>query len=155
MSKTTTFALYITMLQVNTMNKKVFQISSVDVEQFATFPLLDPESRRVKIDVNLDLTLNDEKRLINCSFKITIWQLETIIITLQVKCAYTIDADVWSEWVDSKARKTDIPISFVEQISDLTIATARGILFAKTENTKHSAFLVPILDLADYIQPKK
>lgn len=129
------------------MNKKYFQISEVDVEQFATFPIPVTDSKKVKIDVNLDLTINDEKRIINCSFKIVMRLLEEIIITLQVKCAYSVNRETWVQWVDSESRKTDIPIEIVENISETTISTARGILYAKTESTKHSSFILPILDM--------
>lgn len=134
------------------MNKPSFQISEIAVEQFATFTIPETDSKRVKIDLNLDLTLNDEKRVINCSVKIVLRLLEEIIITLQVKCAYSIDQEKWEEWIDLGSGKSDIPIDFVNQIADLTVATARGILYAKTENTKYNTFFIPILDLTEVIK---
>lgn len=135
------------------MNEKIFQIASVEIEQFATFPLPVTDSKRTQVDVNLDLTLNDAKRHINCSTTITMHLQEQIIIKLQVKCAYLIEQDMWNQWV--YADSTAIPPDFVEEIANLTMATARGILYVKTENTKHNTYLVPVFDFKGLLQGKQ
>ena len=133
------------------MNKKIFQISAIEVEQFATFPIPETDSKLVQFDVNLDLNLNEEKRHINCSFNVTLRLLDEVIVKLQVKCAYLIYQEVWDTWVDSEYPKPNIPIDTIENIADQTMATARGILYVKTENTKYSTFFIPVLDLKDAI----
>lgn len=141
------------MPQSTTMSRKQYQIFSVETEQFATFPLPETDSKRVQVTIGLDLKLNDEKRHIICTFDVSIRLLDEIIIKLRVKCSYSIQPEIWNIWIDAKSGEPDVPLDFVEHIGDLTMATARGILHTKTENTKYNTFMVPVMDFKDAITP--
>jgi len=134
------------------MNKKSFQIKEMSVEQFATFPLPETESKRVNIGLNIDLAFNDEKRIINCSIKVTMRLLEDIIITLQVKCVYSVESEELKKWAEDAELVTQVPLQLIQEIADQTFATTRGVLYAKTEKTEYNIFVLPVFELTDAIK---
>tara|TARA_R110002124_G_scaffold188267_1_gene355428 strand:+ start:2117 stop:2542 length:426 start_codon:yes stop_codon:yes gene_type:complete len=133
------------------MSKVPFQISQVSVDQFATFPLPITESKQVNFDMNMSLSINDEKRVVYCSFNVTMKLEGETIITILVTCGYSIESKSWEAFASQSKTNNDVPIpfKFMKDIADQTLATVRGVLYAKTENTKYSTFLIPIFDLKD------
>lgn len=136
------------------MNKREYQIKDIAIDQFATFDDVQIESKKIDIGVDLTIEANVTQHLIQISTRLSFRSLGSTFITIQVTCSYHVKNENWDGWVDEKGIVNNIPYEFVENLTDLTIATTRGILFSKTEHTKFSKYLIPIISLSEAIKAK-
>ena len=136
------------------MTRREFQVKDISVDQFATFDDVDVESKKIDIGVDLSIEANATQHLIKISSRLSFRSLGSTFITIQVTCRYHIKNENWEGWVDDEGVIKNIPYEFLENLTDLTIATARGILFSKTEHTKFSKYLIPIISLSEAIKAK-
>lgn len=134
------------------MKNRLFQISQVAVEQFATFSIPPTDSNRTNVDITLDISLNDERKFINCTLKVIIKIVDEIIITLQVKCTYSVKSENWDQIFLQDENSQEKFVLLLNDIADQTLATSRGILYSKTEGTLHNRYLLPIFDLGESIK---
>lgn len=134
------------------MNKREYQIRDITIDQFATFDDVAVESKKIDIGVDLSIEANAAQQLIIISTRLSFRSLGSTFITIQVTCRYHIKNENWEGWVDDEGVIKNIPYEFVENLTDLTVATTRGILFSKTEHTKFSKYLIPIISLSEALK---
>lgn len=77
-------------------------------------------------------------------------QGKKIFLKIQVSCHFKIEEGSWNQFIQEN--KLIIPKSFLAHIAMITTGTTRGVLFAKTESTQFSKFIVPTLNVVELIK---
>ena len=68
----------------------------------------------------------------------------------KVSCHFKIEDASWNSFI--KKNKLIVPKQFLAHLAMLTTGTSRGVLFAKTEATQFSKFIVPTLNVTEMIK---
>ena len=77
-------------------------------------------------------------------------QGKKVFIKIQVSCHFKIQENSWATFIQNS--KLIVPKGFLAHLAMITIGTTRGVLFAKTEATQFSKFIVPTLNVAEMIK---
>lgn len=73
-----------------------------------------------------------------------------VFLKIQVSCHFKIEESSWSSLIQEN--KLIVPKGFLAHLAMITTGTSRGVLFAKTEATPFSTFIVPTLNVAEMIK---
>jgi len=68
-----------------------------------------------------------------------------------VSCHFKMEESSWNNFIQAKKNKLIVPKDFLAHLAMITTGTTRGVLFAKTESTLFSKFIVPTLNIAEMI----
>ena len=73
-------------------------------------------------------------------------------IKIEVSCHFKIQDESWNNLVHVEDANLIIPKTFLSHIAMITVGTARGILFSKTEGTPFSKFIIPTVNVVAMIK---
>ncbi len=68
-----------------------------------------------------------------------------------VDCYYEILQESWKEMTDSTG-KIKVPSGFLLHIASITIGSARGILYTKTEGTILNNYIMPLINMSNAVK---
>lgn len=77
-------------------------------------------------------------------------QGKKVFLKIQVSCHFKIEETAWNDFVQEN--KLLVPKDFLAHLAMITTGTARGVLFAKTEGTFFSKFIIPPINVARLIK---
>ncbi|KAA6437080.1 hypothetical protein FEM33_20405 [Dyadobacter flavalbus] len=136
------------------MNKEVtYQISKVVTDQFATMSDVEIDERNMSIFAGVNYQVDSKVYSIRCFTDFGIMSNGNAFIKISVSVYYFIKPEDWKRF-DIKDKQVEIPMSFVKHLADLTLATTRGILHAKTENTSYNKYIMPYLNADALVKTK-
>ena len=69
---------------------------------------------------------------------------------MEVSCIFVIEPKSWNNLTSEGNIK--FPTGFLQHLATITLGTARGILFQKTEGTKYNIYHLPLLDVTSAIK---
>jgi hypothetical protein len=130
-------------------NKVGFYIAEIKTEQFAIFEENYSSKKETSLGTELQFQLDQTSNLIGISLGIEFIQLKKVFIKLQINCHFKIEESAWKSFI--KNTKIVFPKLFITHLAMITTGTSRGILFAKTESTQFSRFIIPTLNVAEMI----
>ncbi len=130
-------------------NKVGFYIAEIKTEQFAIFEENYSSKKETNLGTELQFQLDQTIKLIGISLGIEFFQGRKVFIKLQINCHFKIEENAWNSFI--KNDKIVFPKSFIAHLAMITTGTSRGILFAKTESTQFSRFIIPTLNVAEII----
>lgn len=135
----------------NDINQIGFRLSKISTEQFA---MLD-----IDIDKQLDIGLGtqigfglDEKNkslIVIAQFKFQ--QEKNTFLIIEVACHFRIADNTWSSIINDKKKSIKFPKDLVSHLVVITVGTTRGVLHARTENTKYNEFILPTVNVNSLI----
>lgn len=130
-----------------------FQIAKINTVQFATVESAYPEVPGTKVETTSRLYFNIDhtNKYIRCGIDIGFENEKAPFIILDVNCEFSIAQESWQSCL-IEDNKIEFEKGFVQHLAVLTIGTARGVLHAKTENTKFNKYLLPTLNLTELFQ---
>ncbi len=120
-----------------------FQWKGIRVEQFALFEDALTKESKVDLSTNLEFGINDIHQQLSAFIGFEFKQKKRLIIKLAVSCHFDIELNDWNRCI--VGNKIVFPKDFLLHLAIATGGTARGILFAKTENSNFSKFILPTL----------
>lgn len=124
-----------------------FLLKGIKVEQFATFEKNFKENQdNVDLSTSVQLKLEQNNKQLGIFMHFEFNQKLKPILKIVVSCHFGIKEDNWNQLIREEA--IIIPKEFATYLAMLTVSTSRGILFAKTEGTPFSKFILPLLDIA-------
>lgn len=132
-------------------NKVGFILLGIKTEQFALFEENYDAKKESTIEVGFEFRLDQASRQMGVFSSFNYMQTEKHIIKLTIGCHFKIVDESWNQFLKVEESKLIIPKGFLAHIAMLTIGTARGVLFAKTEGTVFSTFLLPTFNVAEMI----
>ncbi len=129
-----------------------FGLRKIATLQFATFDTTEIVDNAINLNFAFGFGISAVNRLLAVSGKFEFLSNEKPFIGLDVSCEFEIEANTWNSFIDHENNTIVFPLAFVTQLATLTVGTARGVLHAKTENTKYNNYFLPTLNITESIK---
>ena len=124
-----------------------FALLGIKTEQFAIIDENYNSRKATDFGTKLEFKLDEINKQIGIFFDVEFVQGKKVFIKIIVSCHFMIDEESWKKMESSKDFKIIISRDFLTHICMITVGTARGVLFAKTEGTEFSNYIIPTIDL--------
>lgn len=124
-----------------------YKINKIETKQFAVFPENYRIDQSVNIKSSFAFNIKNDYTQIRCISKLQYVQDDRIILVLEFATYFDIAPD-GSENI--KLSKT-IHVDFLRYMATIAVGTARGIIYAKSENTIVNSIILPPINLVDAI----
>ncbi|NVO09334.1 MAG: hypothetical protein HXX16_05155 [Bacteroidales bacterium] len=129
-----------------------FVLRGVQTEQFATIDNIFKNEDTIQIQANIDFGVNEESKIIGCIAKFQFEVQNQPFIIIGVKCNFEIEPKSWDSFISAETSSITFPKDVLCHLAVITIGTARGVLHAKTENTKFNQFFLPTVNVNNLIK---
>ena len=127
-----------------------FALQGIKTEQFAIFEDSYASKKETDLGTELKFKLDQTNKQIGVFLGFEFMQGKKVFLKIQVSCHFKIKESSWISFIQEK--KIIVPKNFLVHLAMITTGTSRGILFAKTEGTEFSNFIIPTLNVAEMIQ---
>lgn len=127
-----------------------FLLRQIKTEQFAFVEDMVFTKTPIDIDTKLDFSVDSQEKSIKvlASFR---WRLKNNeFMKIQVSCLFLVQPDSWKDF--AKPNGIVVPKQFLTHLCIITVGATRGILHAKTEGTMFNLFMLPTINLTDFIK---
>lgn len=127
----------------------LFKLTKVEVPQFAILTDIDfPDP--IHVNYGFEFSVDVNLSLIRCDATVSYIDKEAPVMKIVVRCEYFIESDSW----DSLKKNGGIvfPAGFLQHLASLSIGTARGVYYGKTEGTIFNRFFIPLLDVKQAVK---
>jgi hypothetical protein len=132
-------------------NKQVgFTLKGIKTEQFAIIEENYVSKKETGLGTELQFKLDQTYKQIAVFLGFEFMQGKKIFLKIQVSCHFKIEDNSWHSFI--KENKLIVPKDFLAHLAMITTGTSRGVLFAKTEATQFSKFIVPALNVVEMIK---
>jgi len=129
-----------------------FTLNNITNEQFATFDEAHNEKGKIRLGTEISYGADNEKKLISVFTGFVFESDEKPFIKIEIGCHYEILNEAWSDMYNSEKNLLAVPKGFIRHLAVIAVGTTRGVLFAKTENTCYSKYLLPTINLTELIK---
>ncbi len=133
-------------------NKIVFRLYRISTEQFAIIEDSFKENETINLQAGIDFKISVENKLIACFTRFQFFINNNPFLILSVKCDFIIKENSWLDFVDNEKKQINFPKSLMRHLAVITVGTSRGVLHAKTENTKFNRFFLPTINVNEFIK---
>lgn len=135
---------------MKTENKEIgFTLVGIKTEQFAIFEDNYAPKRQTGLGTELQFKLDQDNNQIGVFTGFEFSQKEKVFLKILVSCHFKIEEKTMRSFI--KEHKIIIPKDFMSHLAMITLGTSRGVLFAKTESTHFSQYIVPTLNVSEMI----
>lgn len=135
----------------NRSTKVGFNLQGIKCEQFAILEENFSPKKEIQLGSQLELKFDQTNKQIGVYFGIDYIQTKKIFLKIVVSCHFKILDESWNQFIQKDEPKLIVPKGFMAHLATITVSTTRGILYAKTEGTQFSKFLVPLLNVTEMI----
>lgn len=133
-------------------NKVGFGLLKIVTEQFAIIESAFVESETIQMGVGIEYGVDVEHKVAACIFRFELMIKNSPFLLIHVRCDFGIEDDAWREFSCEEKKSICFPKGFASHLAVLTVGTARGILHAKTENTRFNEFFLPTININDFVK---
>ena len=127
-----------------------FALKGIKTEQFAIFEENYSPKKETSLGTELQFKLDQNNKQIAVFLGFEFLQGKKVFLKIQVSCHFKIEDSSWNSLIQEN--KLIVPKGFLAHLAMITTGTSRGVLFAKTEATPFSTFIVPTLNVAEMIK---
>jgi len=127
-----------------------FALKGIKTEQFAIFEENYSPKKETSLGTELQFKLDQNNKQIAVFLGFEFLQGKKVFLKIQVSCHFKIEEGSWNSLIQEN--KLIVPKGFLAHLAMITTGTSRGVLFAKTEATPFSTFIVPTLNVAEMIK---
>jgi len=135
-------------------NKKTevgFILEGIKTEQFALIDKNHTDNIDSELATELQFMLDHINHKVGVFLDFQFKQKNNVFIKLIISCHFGIDNKSWTSFIDTENNRVIIPKGFLAHLAMITTGTSRGILFAKTEGTVFSKYMIPTLNVQEMI----
>ena len=132
--------------------KVVFILRKISTQQFATIDTNCVENTIIKLGTEIKYGIDEKHRMIACHSRIQFISNDLPFIIIHLSCEFELIEDSWHNFVDVSHNLLKLPVGFMQHLAVITIGTARGVLHAKTENTKYNQYFLPTINVTDLVK---
>jgi len=133
-------------------NTKVgFALQGIKTEQFAIFEENFAPKKETGLGAQLQFKIDHINKQIGVFLEFEFKQGKKVFLKIQVSCHFKIEETSWDDFIQKKESKLIVPKDFLAHMAMISIGTTRGVLFAKTESTPFSKFIIPTLNVLEMI----
>jgi hypothetical protein len=129
-----------------------FALQGIKTEQFAIFEENFDNKKETDLGTELQFKLDQKNKQIVVFLGFEFIQGKKVFLKIQASCHFKIIDNSWDSFVLEETSKLVVPKGFLAHLAMITTGTTRGVLFAKTESTPFSKFIVPTLNVAEMIK---
>ena len=129
-----------------------FTLRGIKTEQFAIFEENYTPKKETALGTELQFKLDQKNKQIGVFPGFEFIQGKKIFLKIQISCHFSIEEKSWENFIQKENTKLVVPKGFLAHLAMIAKVTTRGVLFAKTESTPFSKFIVPTLNVAEMIQ---
>jgi len=129
-----------------------FRLFKISTDQFAIVEDTFKEDEEISLQAGIDFKVSVENKLIGCFTRFQFQINNNPFLILNVKCEFTIKEDSWLNFTDNKKGLINLPKELIRHMAVITVGTSRGVLHAKTENTKFNRFFLPTINVNDFVK---
>jgi len=128
-----------------------FALQGIKTEQFAIFEENYAPKKESGLGTELQFKLDQKNKQIGIFLGFEFIQGKKVFLKIQVSCHFKIEEKSWNSFILKKEAKLIVPKGFLAHLAMITTGTTRGVLYAKTESTPFSRFIVPTLNVAEMV----
>lgn len=128
-----------------------FELLGIKTEQFAIFEENYNIKKETNLTTELQFKLDQTNKQIGVFLGFEFMQAKKVFIKILVSCHFKIQEKSWNSFIKENDSKLIVPKGFLAHLAMLTTGTVRGVLFAKTEASQFSKFIIPTLNIAAMI----
>jgi len=129
-----------------------FGLRKVSNPEFASFDDVEIEDLKIGINLNFGFGINQDSKILGCEANFTFLSSNAPFLKLKVKCDFAIEPSSWQGFINEENKSICFPLNLIHHLATITVGTARGILYAKTENTKFNKYFIPTLDITQSLK---
>jgi hypothetical protein len=127
-----------------------FALQGIKTEQFAIFEENYAPKKETGLGTELQFKLDQKNKQIGVFLGFEFMQGKKVFLKIVVSCHFKIEESSWTSFLQENS--LTVPKGFLAHLAMITTGTTRGVLFAKTEATPFSKFIVPTLNVAEMIK---
>lgn len=124
-----------------------FRLMGIKTEQFAVFENNYYDKLKADLSIELQFKLDQKTKKIGVFLGFEFSEQKKVFLKIVVSCHFNISENSWNNFLTNNQNKIIVPKGFLAHIAMITTGTTRGVLFAKTESTPFSKFIVPTLNV--------
>jgi len=129
-----------------------FSLKRISTEQFAKTEEIFVEGNDVNVAFQFRFGVDFEKKYIAVFFKVIFeQQTNQPFLLLEVGCHFSINEDSWLSFNTTDSNDIIVQKGFMIHLVMLTIGTLRGTLHSKTENTVLNKFILPTINVNEFV----
>lgn len=128
-----------------------FFLLSIKTEQFAVFEEYYSPKKEVNLGTELQFKIDNQNKQIGVFLGFDFIQGKNVFIKINVSCHFRIEDNSWNGFINEKSGMLKVPKGFIAHLAMITIGTCRGVLFAKTESTPFSKYIIPTINVEEMV----
>jgi len=129
-----------------------FKLIGIKTEQFATIEENYNSEKKAELSSGLQFKLDHKNKEIGVNILFQFLQEDKVFLKAIVSCSFRIEEEAWDTFLNDDKSKMIVPKNFITHLTVLSIGTARGVVFAKVENTEYSKFIIPTINVTKMIK---
>ena len=106
--------------------------------------------KETSLGTELQFKLDQNNKQIAVFLGFEFLQGKKVFLKIQVSCHFKIEESSWNSLIQEN--KLIVPKGFLAHLAMITTGTSRGVLFAKTEATPFSTFIIPTWNVGEMIK---
>ena len=126
-----------------------FSLQNIKTEQFAIFEENFNPKKEAEFSTEMEFKLDTINKQIGVYLNFEFINVKKVFLKIKVSCHFVIKEESWKLFLQVSPSKIIIPKGFIQHLAMITTGTTRGVLFAKTEGTLFSKFIIPTLNIVD------
>ena len=129
-----------------------FLLKSIRTEQYALMEDVFNEKAKISLNTKINFKINSKNKQVGAFVGFSFDQNKKTFLIIQVSCHFKIEETSWKTFLETDPSKVVIQKGFLAHLASLTVGTARGVLFAKTEGTPFNKYIIPTINVAKIIK---
>ena len=128
-----------------------FLLQGIKTEQFAIFEENYTAKKETGLGTEIQFKLDQKNKQIGVFMGFEFVQGKKVFLKVLVSCRFKIVEESWASFIKENETKLIVPKGFLAHLAMITTGTCRGVLFAKTEGTRFSKFIIPPINITKMI----
>ncbi len=129
-----------------------FSLKKLTTQQFAIIEDVVKDGENIELKTSVNFGFDPQKKMIAVFFYVSFLQKNTPFLILETASHFHILDESWSSFESNNQKEIIVPKGFISHLVMLAIGSSRGVLHAKTENTKYNKFLLPTINVNELIK---
>jgi len=128
-----------------------FRLLGLKTVQYAVFDSVEVEQDKIDLETGILFGLDADKYVVGVGTRFTFHSGNQPFLLIELRCEFNIEDEAWRSFqVDSN--KIAFPKVLMEHLTTITVGSCRGALHAKTEGTIYNQYLIPTINLTEFIK---
>lgn len=128
-----------------------FILEAIKIEQFAVLHEKHNENSDSTLAASVQFMVDHLNRKVGVFLQFQFIQNEEIFIKLVTSCHFGFNEETWAQYYKIEQNQVIVPKEVLAHLTMITTGTSRGILFAKTEASIFSKYMIPTLNVQEMI----